>query len=152
MGFFGGFIVPGTGHYHDWCPPSASVDLEGGAVSRTQISSLHPPLWRVQRASWRWRRWPRPAPVPCPRASRCVADTHARWPRRNSRAPSPRARGRAAPAAGVFGRGVGVIHDHGGARREGGMEELLLPPVLVAVVREEVLANVLVGAREPLAK
>jgi hypothetical protein len=32
------------------------------------------------------------------------------------------------------------------------MEELLLPPVLVAVVREEVLANVLVGAREPLAK
>ena len=32
MGFFGGFIVPGTGHYHAWCPPSASVDLEGGAV------------------------------------------------------------------------------------------------------------------------
>jgi hypothetical protein len=52
----------------------------------------------------------------------------------------------------VFGRGVGVIHDHGAARREGGMEKLLLPPVLVAVVREEVLADVLVGAREPLAK
>src|SRR5215213_9286958 len=52
----------------------------------------------------------------------------------------------------VFGRGVDVIHDHGAARREGGTEELLLPPVLVAVVREEVLADLLVGAREPLAK
>ena len=51
--------------------------------------------------------------------------------------------------------GVGLVlstTDHGGARREGGMEELLLPPVLFAVVREEVLADVLVGAREPLAK
>ena len=154
MGFFGGFIVPGTGHYHAWYPPSASVDLKGGAV-QPYADELVETFLCGGRNKLLGGGVDGHVRHPCLALAHLVASqtpTHACL---EEIAEHLRPVLVAEPHQRPGSSGVGLVlstTDHGGARREGGMEELLLPPVLVAVVREEVLADVLVGAREPLVK
>src|SRR5215203_3676134 len=151
--FLGAFIVPRTGREHASCPPSAPADLEGGVVQPYAEEPVEALLYRggdqvLGGGVDGHVRHPRLA------LTHLVAsDTlaHARV-EEVADDPGPVLTSQPDERPSGLERRVGVVHDHAAARGEGSTEEVLLPPVLVAVIREEVLAHVLVGLREPLAK
>src|SRR5215218_2610562 len=151
--FLGGFIVPRTGRERASQSPSAPADLEGGVVQPYAEEFVESLLCRrgdqllgggVDGHVWH----PRLA------LTHLVAsDTLAHASVEEvSDDPGPVLASQPDERPSVLERRVGVVHDHAAARGEGGTEEVLLPPVLVAVIREEILAHVLVGLSEPLAK
>src|SRR5215203_5577928 len=151
--FLGAFIVARTGREHASCPPSAPADLEGGVVQPYAEEPVEALLYRggdqvLGGGVDGHVRHPRLA------LTHLVASDTLAHASVEEVADDPGLVLTSQPDERPSGleRRVGVVHDHAAARGECGTEEVLLPPVLVAVIREEVLAHVLVALREPLAK